>query len=134
MYNRNGSKLSLQRSKNKQINNKIMENYKPFRKTKFGVWEVSNLGNIRLVNYNLGKTKTIKTYLSGGNPGSRYKCLSINEVKYVHRAVALVFVPNPSPELLTCVDHINGDKLDNRAENLRWVTRVENIALYYRNR
>ena len=110
-----------------------METYKAFRKTKFGVWEVSNLGNVRLINP-LGKCKTIKTYLSGGNPGSRYKCLSINEVKYVHRAVALAFVPNPAPNVYNCVDHIDGDKMNNRADNLQWVTRVENISLYYKNR
>jgi hypothetical protein len=60
--------------------------------------------------------------------------LTVNGVRYqewVHRLVAETFIDNPYnlPE----VDHKNGRRLDNRANNLRWVTREDNLR-YMHNR
>jgi len=44
--------------------------------------------------------------------------------KLVHRLIADMFIPNS--DIFTEVDHINHNRLDNRLENLRWVTRSDN--------
>lgn len=62
-----------------------------------------------------------------------------NNKQYVHRLVAEKYVYNPDPKNKIYVDHINSNKLDNRAENLQWVTPTENArkavkdGLYNRN-
>lgn len=42
----------------------------------------------------------------------------------VHSLVAKTFIPNP--ENKPCIDHINGNRADNRVANLRWCTFAEN--------
>lgn len=50
----------------------------------------------------------------------------------VHRLVLSTFSPINDMEQFD-VNHINGDKLDNRLENLEWCTRSENIQHSYKN-
>jgi len=48
-----------------------------------------------------------------------------------HRLIATTFLPTPCKDCIQ-VDHINGIKCDNRAENLRWITRSDNTKNNHR--
>jgi hypothetical protein len=48
----------------------------------------------------------------------------VKKLLMVHRLIAEIYIDNP--ENKEVVDHINGDRSDNRLVNLRWATRSEN--------
>lgn len=52
------------------------------------------------------------------------KLRGVSQTLYVHRLVALAFVPNPNGE--KTVNHIDGVKTNNRPENLEWASSTEN--------
>ena len=80
-------------------------------------------------------SKRKKDYMKKSDHNQGYLCVDLHhEGKrkgfLLHRLVALHFLDNPND--LPSVDHINGDKKDNRLENLRWVTYQENSNGYQR--
>lgn len=62
---------------------------------------------------------------------SEIKSHPYQERVYVHRIVALTFpdICGVPTEEKNEIDHINKNRGDNRAENLHWVTKLENIRL-----
>lgn len=97
-----------------------------------GFYEVSSNGEIRSVDRIVGGIgerklhgKPVKLRVSCSGYLSVGLCKNGEKHRYkVHKVVASVFVPNP--ENKPCIDHINTDRTDNRACNLRWVTLKEN--------
>lgn len=100
------------------------------REIKFRAWdkkyEVGSDGSVWSLDYNhTGKRQHLHTYLDQDgypyvflNTGKRVK-------KMVHRLVAELFLYRPSDKHQ--VNHKNGDRADNRLENLEWVTHQENV-------
>ena len=56
-----------------------------------------------------------------------YRCKLNRKNNYKHRILALQFLHNPNPTKFKCVDHINHVRTDNRLENLRWVSHLQNM-------
>jgi len=93
------------------------------------MYEVSNYGNIR--KRTAAGYKPIKTRPNAeGYYTVRIKnALFMPQTFYLHRLVAVCFIPNPFG--YDTVDHIGGGatKADNSIRNLRWVSRGTNISL-----
>ena len=117
---------------------KMNEIWKPIRNFET-YYLVSNLGRIkglkRLLFNGKGFYYKNEKILKSFNDGNGYKILGLNKNGLrtnfkIHRLVAQAFIPNP--ENKPQVNHINGDKLDNRVENLEWVTASENALHSYK--
>lgn len=105
----------------------IIETWKPVTGYE-GLYEVSNIGRVKSLNYR--RTKEVRI-LNGGKYTNGYcfvKLYKYGMSKHCsrHRLVAEAFIPNPEgkPE----IDHIDNDKENNCVANLRWVTHKENAV------
>lgn len=96
-----------------------------------GFYQVSNQGRVRSVDreiiYPDGHIQKYKgKIISGYKHSSGYIIVDLRGKKYrVHRLVGEAFIPNPDNK--PDIDHINTNKADNRVDNLRWVTKEENM-------
>ena len=98
---------------------------------KFSRYEASNLGRIRSMNYkNSNKIKVLKPVIA---KDGYYQTMLLNDFgKYkswkVHKFVAMTFLGEIGNKE---VNHIDGNKLNNRIENLEIIPKSENILHAY---
>lgn len=87
-----------------------------------GLYEIDTAGNV----YSVRTKKTLKPWENGigylkvnlYRDGKQHK-------RYIHRLVAIAFIPNP--ENKPNINHRDCNLSNNRAENLEWCTQSENI-------
>ena len=100
-----------------------------------GVYQVSNIGNVRsmarVMVYKNGQENTHKgRVLRSRQMTTGYPAVSLStptsgiKLKSIHRLLAMAFIENKDNK--RCVNHKDGDKLNNCIENLEWCTYSEN--------
>ena len=116
------------------MTNEIWKDIEEFK----GLYQVSNLGNVKGLDRWSSPTNHIYEKVLSKNwidkdqyinltlckDGKRYK-------RHIHRLVALHFVKKPSDNPQLEVNHKDLNKQNNNADNLEWVTPLENKVHYH---
>jgi hypothetical protein len=95
-----------------------------------GLYAVSDLGRVKRIATANGATAGA---ILSGSPNPRYLQVGLRKggrtyFRSIHRLVAMAFVPNPQglPE----VHHVDENKLNNRADNLEWISIAKHRSLH----
>lgn len=105
------------------LRNEVWKEYRKPDWKEDQVFKVSNYGRV-IGPKDLEKPKLLKTYhVSGYEYFMAKKADDKNDLVYIHRAVAELFLENKQNKRF--VIHQDFDKLNNQSVNLAWVTRSE---------
>ncbi len=106
------------------------EEWKPIDRR--GKYYISNRGRVK--SFQGKRTRLLKPY-SNQRGYLRVDIRDGHRRTYlVHQLVALSFIPNDNPIEKDTVDHIDMDKTNNCVENLRWLSRADNVRAYQKQR
>jgi len=99
-----------------------------------GLYQVSDVGNIKSLNYN--KTKQEKN-LKFGIDTSGYRVVNLfkngkPKMYTVHKLVAITFIPNPNDYPI--INHKDENRRNNNIDNLEWCTYKYNLNYGERNK
>ena len=108
------------------------EIWKPLKEYE-GLYEVSNMGRVKSLIKQGNRAERIRK--TGFDIRTGYITVQLTKhntplTKRVHRCIAETFIPNPKAKPI--VNHIDGNKKNNRADNLEWVTYSENTLHSFR--
>lgn len=93
-----------------------------------GNYQISNYGNVKSFINNIILKPGIA---SKRNNKQGYKVVNLKgKLYYIHRLVAEAFIPNIANK--PQINHIDGNKLNNKVDNLEWCTNSENIKHAYK--
>jgi len=95
-----------------------------------GLYQVSNLGNVKSLNFNRSGKEKIRKVQKHPNG---YLMLGLGKdgkmkTKRVHQLVAIAFLNHEPNGFETVIDHIDNNPLNNRVDNLQLITNRANTS------